>query len=87
MRALIEDASGKTVFAFMIFGFAGYKWVRGEPMSEFQENLTMLVAAFYFGSTAVTEGIRRGRAQIAGEGRVMRDLLAEERERRAEGSR
>jgi hypothetical protein len=53
MRGLIADTSGRAVFAALVIGFAGYKWVRGEVMTDFQETMTTLVVTYYFAAAAI----------------------------------
>ena len=42
MIGIIKDTSGKALFAALVIGLAGYKWVQGEPMSDFQETSAAL---------------------------------------------
>jgi hypothetical protein len=62
MRGLIADTSGRAVFAALVIGFAGYKWVMGEAMTDFQETMTTLVVTYYFAAAAME--VRQQRQQI-----------------------
>jgi hypothetical protein len=53
MRGLIADTSGRAVFAALLIVFAGWKWVQGEPMTDFQETMTTLVVTYYFAAAAM----------------------------------
>jgi hypothetical protein len=59
MRGLIADTSGRAVFAALVIGFAGYKWVRGEVMTDFQETMTTLVVTYYFAAAAMEGRLQR----------------------------
>jgi hypothetical protein len=78
MRGLIADTSGRAVFAALLIVFAGWKWVQGEPMTDFQETMTTLVVTYYFAAAAMETRQRQQIVQTAVDLDAV-DLLRKER--------